>query len=323
MKDHSGSMLPDISGYSFRTPRGNDSTHILETLEVGTSANSHSSSKAEKLGHHTSGLAESKKKRLEEWEVSGRRKVATNEHWQVDAIGRTALVGPYTGSPSGACTHRKNESDHVAGLIAPGHEVHGAPSNWVVADDSAKSPTTTSSPTDGVANKWLSPKKPSGKSPVKAQTSPRKLQSTWGLKSAEQKGSVSSNRRTDLTTVSMVSNYMPVPNNSLKTHDHTSKACVGKKFIDKVEARYGDSIKNWDVPDFLREEPNKPNGRLGLHVTQEKRHLQNLHRVQRNKDQEPLMEWARGQWKQQNIGAGGHARRLSVQHQRESTFILG
>ena len=110
VKDHSGSMLPDISGYSFRTPRGNDSTHILETLEVGTSANSHSSSKAEKLGHNTSGLAESKKKRLEEWEVSGRRKVATNEHWQVDAIGRTALVGPYTGSPSGACTHRKNES---------------------------------------------------------------------------------------------------------------------------------------------------------------------------------------------------------------------
>ena len=33
-KDHFGSMLPDINGYSFRSSKGNDSSHILCAFEI-------------------------------------------------------------------------------------------------------------------------------------------------------------------------------------------------------------------------------------------------------------------------------------------------
>ena len=108
-KDHFGSMLPDINGYSFRSSKGNDSSHILCAFEIAKdTANSASSKKIEKLG--TVKALESTYKT----EVRG-----PNSNWQVDAIGRTAHIGVYTGAIGSANSDRRNESQHVAGILAP------------------------------------------------------------------------------------------------------------------------------------------------------------------------------------------------------------
>ena len=322
-KDHFGSMVPDISGYSFRSPKRNDSTHILDAIDVGAKVNSSSSAKAEILPT-VSALAETKGK-SPDWEISGRRRVATNSHWQVDAIGRTALVGPYTGAPSGACTHRKNESDHVAGLIAPGHDVIGAPSNWVVQDAGVTktvSPTRPSGTRRGsprATETWLSPKKTERKtSPLKPQNpAVDKVVSTWGIKAAEKPPG--DHMRPELHATSMFKT-IPIPNMASKSFGNGTLGCAGKEYVDKVEARYGDSMKNWDIPGFLRNESSAPNSIAaakssanesnpgggkekwtpkwtpqGLYVTQEKKHLQQQFRAQKKIKEEPLMEWARGE----------------------------
>eukprot|EP00943_MAST-04B_sp_MAST-4B-sp1_P005359 g5359.t1 len=177
-KDHFGSMLPDINGYSFRSSKGNDSSHILCAFEVAKdTANSASSQKIAKLGT-VKALENTYKAEVRgvdsnhNWEVSGTRRCATNSNWQVDAIGRTAHVGVFTGAVSTGNSDRKNESDHVAGILAPNHKPTDVPSTWVMAQQQERKHVARSNKGKqefSDATTWLSPKKPEKQKTIRQQ----------------------------------------------------------------------------------------------------------------------------------------------------------
>ena len=298
-KDHFGSMLPDINGFSFRSSKGNDSSHVLVAFEVAkNTANSASSKKAGKLGT-VKALEDNYKTEVRgvdahhDWRVSGLRKCATNSNWQVDAIGRTAHVGVFTGAVGSPYIDRKNESDHVAGILAPNHSPNDVPSTWVMKQEERQkiARANKSKQEASKSTQWLSPKKPAAKKSVRQQqsTSP-KVQSQWGVKG-----------RKDLTQMKLSPERsfasLPTANKTNMTYEVSGKGVKGQKFIDKVEARYGDSVKNWDVPSFLRDSTvtHKKGYNLAMAMTQEKMHLQNIHRKERLESTKALNLWAKGQ----------------------------
>ena len=127
---------------SFRSAKGNDSSHVLVAFEVAKdSANSPSSKKVVKLG--VKALEENYKTEVRgvdmhhDWGVSGYANVRRIPIAQ-DAIGRTAHVGVYTGAVGSPYLDRKNESDHVAGILAPNHSPNDVPSTWVMKQQERK-----------------------------------------------------------------------------------------------------------------------------------------------------------------------------------------
>ena len=225
-KDHFGSMLPDINGYSFRSSKGNDSSHILCAFEIAKdTANSASSKKIEKLGT-VKALESTYKTEVRgvdthhNWEVSGLRKSATNSNWQVDAIGRTAHIGVYTGAIGSANSDRRNESHYVAGILAPNHDPNNVPSTWVITQQEERKQVAQRNKNKQETSKatnWLSPKKPESKKTFRQQqkTSP-KLQSHWGVKG-----------RDDLTKMKLSAERSPA---NLATANKVNKT-VSKHYI--------------------------------------------------------------------------------------------